>query len=177
MSSELVDFLRSSKPTYDLEDVDARIEDARYEHDTMPVVRFALDAWKHADPVDAAGEIQAIMECDEAGPEELHRLGTEPIAPDRVKVIVEFLKNMDRPERTAAISILHELMIERCEAVTARAAGMSADVAKRFFDRVIVGFDASDRGACGWREGRVHDRRHMIHVPSLGVVHAVAEAP
>lgn len=121
MTRELVDFLRTAKPTYDLDDVEARIEDARYEHDAMPVVRFALDSWKNADPADAANEIQAIMECAEAGPEELHRLGTEPTAPDRVKAIIEFLKSMDRPERTAAISILHELMIERCLAVTARA--------------------------------------------------------
>ena len=116
-----MEFLRSAEPSYDLGDIDDRIEDARYEHQDMPVVRFALDAWKHADPVDAANEIQAIMECEAAGPEELHRIGTDQASPDRVRVIVEFLNSMGDQERTAAVSLLHELMIERCRAVMALA--------------------------------------------------------
>ena len=119
--SDVVEFLRSAEPSYDLDDIEDRIEDARYDHPDLPIVRLALDAWKKADPVDAANEVQAILECDQQGLEELGRLGREPGAPVRVRGIVEALRMMERSQRTSAISILHELMIERCQAVIARA--------------------------------------------------------
>lgn len=102
---------------YSLQDVKDRIEDARFEHPETPVVRQALTLWLDADPVDAAGEAQALMLSFEDGPKTVHAIKTDLATPDRVRVIIDLLQAMDPLARTGALDLLQELMIERCQAV------------------------------------------------------------